>query len=189
MGEGQRRQRAVADEARGAAGGAAPDADIQIAQAIPAEAARPVERWRAARSRHVALPMRVAQHLPGCGNVGRMQFRGRGKGLHGGVIAHHEIEHAEQEIAGRRRQSAASPGRRLFRPGTGPAARDRRQRRTAPESQRFQRLREGCEQAFSRDRFAFPLTYGVYFGAIMPEFAERCSSNWKPHRKKTAPRV
>jgi hypothetical protein len=30
-----------------------------------------------------------------------------------------------------------------------------------PELQRFQPLREGCEQAFSTDGFAFPLTYGV----------------------------
>src|SRR3954451_6506669 len=76
---------------------------------------------------------------------------------------------------GPRRHCAASPGRPLSRPGTGPAARVRPRRKTAPEAQRFQRLRAGCEQAFSRGRFAFPLTFGVYFGATMPESRSQVS--------------
>ena len=41
--------------------------------------------------------MRVAQHLTGGGDVGRMQLgRGR-KRLHGCVIAHDEIEHMSQK--------------------------------------------------------------------------------------------
>ena len=46
MRERQRGQRVVADEARGAACAAPPGLDIEVAEAIPAEAARTVKRWR-----------------------------------------------------------------------------------------------------------------------------------------------
>ena len=51
-----------------------------------------------ARSRHVALPMRVAQHLAGGGDIGRVQFGSRRKRLYGSVIAHDEIEYMSQKL-------------------------------------------------------------------------------------------
>jgi hypothetical protein len=49
MGEGQRRQRTVTDEARGTASAASPRRDVEIAKditkAIPAKAGRPAKRW------------------------------------------------------------------------------------------------------------------------------------------------
>ena len=37
-------------------------------------------------------------HLAGGGDIGRMELRGGCERLYGCVVAHHEIEHAEQEI-------------------------------------------------------------------------------------------
>src|SRR5260370_37076965 len=56
--------------------------------------------WRALAqltSRHIALPMRVAQRLARSGDVGRMKLRGAGERLHGCVISHHEIEHRSEK--------------------------------------------------------------------------------------------
>ncbi len=93
-------ERAVADEARGTAGGAAPHAHIQIGQTIPAEAAGPGRigdghgTSRSQERSPSASPStcRAAATLVGCSSAVD------GEGLHGGVIAHHEIEHAEEEI-------------------------------------------------------------------------------------------
>jgi hypothetical protein len=42
--------------------------------------------------------MRVAQHLAGGGDIGRMQLRNARKRLHGCIVAHHEIEHGTQKL-------------------------------------------------------------------------------------------
>ena len=58
MRERQLRQRVMADEARGAAGRAAPRLAVEIGKAIPAKAGRRRQSLPPARSRHVALPPR-----------------------------------------------------------------------------------------------------------------------------------
>jgi hypothetical protein len=54
--------------------------------------------------------VRVAQHLAGGGDIGRVQLRGARKRLHGGVVAHHEIEHRGQKLrVGRGRPQRLRP--------------------------------------------------------------------------------
>ncbi len=92
-----------------------------------------------------------------------------------------------EEIAGPRRPCAGSPDRYRSRPGTGPAARGRRQRRTAPESQRFQPLRWGGEQAFSTTRVCLSVNLSVsILKPSCPSLAERVQASWKPLRGKSA---
>ena len=98
MGEGQRGQRVVADQARRAACAASPGREIEIAEAVPAKAGRPVAIWRGgahgtSRSQSGSpSAWRAAAILVG------MKLRGARERLHGCVIAQHEIEHAGEKM-------------------------------------------------------------------------------------------
>ena len=106
--------------------------------------------------------MRIAQHLAGGRDVGRMELRGAGKGLDRRVIAQDEVEHGSQKFrVGGRRPQRLRPDSRLGPEQAQPLgiAGNEAQRLNR---KRFQLLRGGFEQAFSTGRFAFPLTYGLY---------------------------
>ena len=127
MGERQRGQGVVAHQPGRAAAAAAPRPGIEIAKAVPAKAGR--------RAHDAGAGVLTARRAPICGSPSTWRAAAMlvgcsslslGERLHGCVIAQHEIEHAGQKCGDRRPLSAGSPGRFRFRPGTGPAARDRR---------------------------------------------------------------
>jgi len=114
-----------------------------------------------ARSRHVALPMRVAQHLAGGGDIGRVQFGSRRKRLYGSVIAHDEIEYMSQKLrvgGGRpqRLRADSAFGQKQAQPlGIGGNERQRLNRND------FSHFAGVVNRLFQQTGFAFPLTYGL----------------------------
>ena len=128
MGQRQRGQGVVADQARRAAGAAAPGLDVEIAEAIPAKAARTVE--------DAGAGVLTARRAP---SAGRPAPDGRRRcwsdevarrSANAFTVASSRITKSStrgQKLRVGRPPCAASPGQSRSRPGTAPAARDRRQ--------------------------------------------------------------
>ena len=127
MRQRQRGQRVVADQARGAACAAPPGLDIEVAEAIPAEARGPSSAGAGAltarRAPSAGRPAPGARRRCWSDAVARRSAKAF-------TVASSRITKSStlsQKLRVGRRPCAASPGRCRFRPGTGPAARGRRQ--------------------------------------------------------------
>ena len=126
VGQRQRGQCCVTDQARGAAGAASSRRDCRDRQGNPGKSRWGRRALARLMSRHVALPMRIGQRLVRRGDVGGMQLRGARQ--RPSRLRHRAARNPARwpENAGRRRRCAGSPDQFRSRPGTGPAARDRR---------------------------------------------------------------
>ncbi len=185
VGQRQRGQGVVPDQARGAAGAASPRREVEIAEAIPAKAGRPGHRWRGAghgtsRSHWGSFSARCAAAML----VG-WSCETLGKGLHGCVIAHDEIQHAGQES----------------RVGGGGAQALRADSQFGQEQAQPLGLAGDEGQRLNRNDFSyFPGVVNRLFQLVRLPFANlwslfckhharvcgTCSSKWKPLRRKTA---
>jgi len=144
----------VTNEARRAACAASPGCDVEVAEAVPQKQGGSAKLWRGKRSRHVTLPVGIAQRLGGprqcCGWSCEAV-----RTLHGSIIPHHEVEHMRQKfrVGGGRAQSLrADPV----------SARNSLSARVAGNEGKclnrndFSHFSGIVEQVFSTEMFAFP---------------------------------
>ncbi len=177
MGQRQRGQRGVTNEARRAAFAAAPGRDVEIAEAIPAKAGRPVQLRRGGAHGTSRSERSCVQRLARGGDGGRIELRGGRERLHGCVIAHDEIEHAGEKMrvgGGRAQRLRADPAFGQEQAETLGVAGDEGKRLNRNDFSYFAGV---VSSALSTADICLSVTYGLYFGTIMPESAERVQAS------------